>query len=86
MEEIAHNLTIFEREKIELTQAVEIISSTEKEIFVRLEKDILQIVGEKLKINKLIPEEKVLSISGKINGLNYTSRLTKKSLLKKVFK
>lgn len=86
MEEIAHNLTIFEREKIELTQAVEIISSTEKEIFVRLEKDILQIVGEKLKINKLIPEEKILSISGKINGLSYTSRLTKKSLFKKVFK
>lgn len=86
MEEIAHNLTIFEREKIELTQAVEIISSTEKEIFVRLEKDVLQIVGEKLKINKLIPEEKILSISGKINGLNYTSRLTKKSLFKKVFK
>lgn len=86
MEEIAHNLTIFDREKIELTQAVEIISSTEKEIFVRLEKDILQIVGEKLKINKLIPEEKVLSISGKINGLNYISRVTKKSLFKKVFK
>lgn len=81
-----HSLTIFEREKIEVTQAVEIISSTEKEIYVRLEKDILQIVGDKLKINKLIPEEKMLSVSGRVDGLKYISKLTKKSLFKKVFK
>ncbi len=81
-----HSLTIFEREKIEVTQAVEIISSTEKEIYVRLEKDILQIIGDKLKINKLIPEEKMLSVSGRIDGLKYISKLTKKSLFKKVFK
>lgn len=81
-----HSLTIFEREKIEVAQAVEIISSTEKEIYVRLEKDILQIVGDKLKINKLIPEEKMLSVSGRVDGLKYISKLTKKSLFKKVFK
>lgn len=81
-----HSLTIFEREKIEVTQAVEIISSTEKEIYVRLEKDILQIIGDKLKINKLIPEEKMLSVSGRVDGLKYISKLTKKSLFKKVFK
>lgn len=86
MEDNNHILTIFEREKLEITQAVEIVSSTEKEIFVKLEKDVLQIMGESLKINKLIPENKTLSVSGKINGINYISKLNKKSLFKKVFK
>lgn len=86
MEDNNHILTIFEREKLEITQAVEIVSSTEKEIFVKLEKDVLQILGEGLKINKLIPESKTLSVSGKINGINYISKLNKKSLFKKVFK
>lgn len=86
MEQDNHILTIFDREKIEVTQAIEILSSTEKEIFVKLEKDILQITGEGLKINKLAPENKTLCVVGKIVGLNYTSKLAKKSLLKKVFK
>lgn len=86
MEQTIHNVMISEREKIELSGACEIISSTEKEIYIKLEKDILQIFGENLKINKLIPESKEMSISGKINGLNYVSNLSKKSILKKVFK
>lgn len=86
MEEKGHSLTIYEREKLEVTEAVEVISSTEKEIYVKLENDILQILGEGLKINKLIPESKMLSVSGKICGLNYISKLTKKSFFKKVFK
>lgn len=86
MEGINHNLTIFDREKIELSGAIEIISSTEKEIYVKLEKDVLQILGENLKINKLIPESKEMSVTGKVNGLNYISKMTKKSILKKVFK
>lgn len=86
MEQENHILTIFDREKVEVTQAVEILSSTEKEIFVKLEKDVLQIIGEGLKINKLVPENKTLCVVGKINGLNYTSKIAKKSLFKKVFK
>lgn len=81
-----HILTIFEREKLEVSQAEEIISSTEKEIFIKLEKEVLQILGEGLKINKLIPENKTLSVTGKINGINYISKMAKKSLFKKVFK
>lgn len=81
-----HNLTIFGREKLELTGAIEIISSTEKEIYVRLEKEVLLILGENLKINKLIPENKEMSVAGKINGLNYISKIAKKSILKRVFK
>lgn len=86
MEDNNHLVTIYEREKLEITQAIEIISSTDKEIYVKLEDEIMQILGESLKINKLVPENKILSISGKINGLNYISKPSKKSIFKKVFK
>lgn len=86
MEDNNQILTIFAREKLEVTSAVEILSSTEKEIFVKLENDVLQILGEGMKINKLVPENKSLSVSGKINGLNFISKMAKKSLFKKVFK
>ena len=86
MEDNNQILTIFAREKLEVTSAVEILSSTEKEIFVKLESDVLQILGEGMKINKLVPESKTLSVSGKINGLNFISKMAKKSIFKKVFK
>ena len=86
MEEVNHTLSIFNRERLDVTSALEILSSSEKEVFVRLEKEILQIFGEDLKINKLIPESKTLSITGKINGINYISKMAKKSIFKKVFK
>lgn len=86
MEENNHILTIISREKLEVTEAEEIISSTDKEIFVRLKQDILQITGESLKINKLSPESKSLAVSGKIVGINYISKMAKKSFFKKVFK
>ena len=86
MEEVNHTLSIFNRERLDVTSALEILSSSEKEVFVRLEKEILQIFGEDLKINKLIPESKTLNITGKINGINYISKMAKKSIFKKVFK
>ena len=86
MIEIGHNLSIFGREKVEVSDAQEILSSTDKEIYVKLSGEILQIIGEDMKINKLIPEEKLLSVNGKIKGVNYIAKLTKKSIFKKVFK
>lgn len=86
MEEVNHTLSIFNRERLDVTSALEILSSSEKEVFVRLEKEVLQVFGEDLKINKLIPESKTLNITGKINGINYISKMAKKSIFKKVFK
>ena len=86
MEEVNHTLSIFNRERLDVTSALEILSSSEKEVFVRLEKEVLQILGEDLKINKLIPESQTLSVTGKINGINYISKMAKKSIFKKVFK
>lgn len=79
-------INIFDRQKIEVQGAIEIISSTEKEIYVKLLNGIMLILGEGLTIQKLLPEEEMLVVSGKIDGVNFKSKQTKKSLFGKVFK
>ena len=86
MVENNHCLTIYNRERLEVSDVIEILSSTDKEIYIQLSNEVLQIIGERMKINKLSPEDKTLCINGKINGLNYNTKATKKSFLKKVFK
>ena len=79
-------ISIFDRQKIEVMGVHEIISSTEKEIYIKLSNGIMVILGEGLTILKLVPEEELLSVSGQINGVNFQSKMTKKSLFGKVFK
>ena len=89
MEELksnGQNIEIIDRKVVNVNQVEEVLSSTENEVFVKVEKDILQILGDGLKIIKLVPEDKVLVVSGKVNGLMFSSKLTKKSLLGRVFK
>jgi hypothetical protein len=79
-------INIFDRQKIEVQGAIEIISSTEKEIYVKLLNGIMLILGEGLTIQKLLPEEEMLVVSGRVDGVNFKSKQTKKSLFGKVFK
>ena len=79
-------INIFDRNKIEITGAKEVVSSTEKEVYVKLSDGFMHICGSQLTIVKLVPEEEFLMISGQIGGLNFVSKLTKKSLFGKVFK
>ena len=79
-------INIFDRQKIEIQGALEIISSTEKEIYVKLLSGIMLILGEGLTIQKLLPEEEMLIVSGRVDGVNFKSKQTKKSLFGKVFK
>ncbi len=79
-------VNIVNRERIEVSGVLEVISSTDKEIYAKLEGQIAYISGEKMTITKLIPEEKLLSVTGKINGIVFKSSMQKKSFLKKVFK
>ncbi len=83
---VNQKIEIDNRKVINVSCVDEVLSSTEKELYARLDRDILQITGEGLKIIKLEPEEKVLVVSGKINGLLFTSKLNKKSLFKRLFK
>lgn len=81
-----HKVIVDGRDKIEVTGAVEVLSSTEKEIVAKLQDSFIFILGTGLSITKLAPEETILCASGNISGLKYENRLTKKSFLKKVFK
>lgn len=83
---IEHSIQIVEKEKIEVKGALEIVSSTEKEIILKLESELLHIFGNGLVVQKLSPEEKLVLASGKVSGLKYSGRLTKKTLFQKVFK
>ena len=81
-----HSIQIVAKEKIEVLGAIEVLSSTDKEIIIKLENEFLHVFGSGLSIQKLSPEERMLFASGKIEGLKYSGRLTKKTLLQKVFK
>lgn len=80
------HIQIYDRQKIEVLGAKEIISSTEKEVFVKLGDGNMRIDGVGLTILKLVPEEEILIISGQINGINFQTKMTKKSILGRVFK
>ena len=52
-------VNIFDRQKIEVVGALEIISSTEKEIYIKLASGIMVILGEMLTILKLCQKKKL---------------------------
>lgn len=79
-------VNILNRERIDISGVLEVLSSTDKEIYVKLEDVVGVVIGEKMTITKLVPEEKVLSVSGRIVGVSFQNQLQKKSFLKKVFK
>ncbi len=83
---LSQDVTISNREKINITGVLEILSSTDKEINLKLETSYMQIVGEKLTILELKPEQKLLCAKGLVYALNYHSKHTKKSFFGKVFK
>ena len=77
---------IYDRSKIEMSGVLEVLSSTDKEVFVRLEDSVGCVVGEKMTITKLVPEDQLLVVSGYIFGVSFKAKIQKKTLLKKVFK
>ena len=79
-------VNVFNRERVDLVGVIEVLSSTEAEVHAKLENSLLQITGKDLRVVKLVPEERFLSVSGRIDGMAYYSRQTKKSFLSKVFK
>ena len=80
------SINILDRQRTEILGALEIVSSTEREINIKLSNSFMVISGEGLTILKLSPEEEVLIISGQLNGINFQSKMTRKSLFGKVFK
>ena len=81
-----HEIKISGRDKIEVTGASEVLSSTDKEIIAKLQDSYVYIFGSGLTILKFVPEETVLVARGSVNGVKFENKLSKKSFLKKVFK
>ena len=52
-------VNILNRERIDISGVLEVISSTDKEIYVRLDDSVGVVVGEKMTITKLVPESAV---------------------------
>ena len=86
IKETNQKIEIINRKIINIVGVDEVVSSTDKEVFVKIDKEIAQIVGEGLKIVKLVPEEKFLVVDGRINGIVYSFKRAKKSFLGKVLK
>ena len=91
MEEIkssakTETIRLFAREKLEVVGVEEVVSSTEKEAIVKVENGLLVVQGSGITISKLVPEDRFLILSGKIKMISFEEKLTKKSLMSKVFK
>ena len=93
MEKVNENLilknnivNLYNREKLDITGVTEVLSSTEKEVVAKIQNVILNINGSELRVVKLVPEDFFLSVSGKIDGIKYETKLNKKSFMSKVFK
>lgn len=83
---VCQDVQIFNREKITVSGVLEILSSTDKEIYLKLENSFMQISGNKLSIVELDAQAKTFSANGLIDGLAYHAKQTKKSFFGKVFK
>ncbi|MBQ8451817.1 MAG: hypothetical protein IJ538_03470 [Clostridia bacterium] len=79
-------ISISAREYFEINSAVEILSATEKEIVIKLLNGFVYVTGTELKISKLIPEEKFVSLTGKILGLKFQTKRAKTSFFGRIFK
>ena len=86
VESVIHTANIYNREKIDIIGVSEVFSSTSNEVIAKVCDYIMQINGSNLRISKLLPEEKFLSIYGKIDAIKYDKHLNKKSFIGKVFK
>lgn len=82
----AHSLSLLSREKLEISGVIEVLSSTEKEVVIKLSDAFLHVFGDGLKIVKLSPEDGFAVCKGRVNGLQYENKLAKKTLLGRVFK
>lgn len=85
-QKIVHTVSIYARERIEVAGAIEVVSSTEKEVIAKLRDYFMVISGTNLTIVKLVPEEEVLIVSGNISGLKYENKASKKTIFGRVFK
>ena len=81
-----HTLVIDNMSKINITGVYEVITATDKAILCKLGTGFLQVGGETLRVEKLMPEEQLLIASGKVYEAKYISGQAKSGFFKKLFR
>lgn len=83
--EVQHTLTLNDREALTLTDISDVDSFNEQEIVAICSCGELIIKGELLHIEELSLETGFVRISGKINSLEYSDKLSQSSVFKRLF-
>ncbi len=88
MEEIMHNLTMENRERMTITAVDEVVSFNDTEITVKLKSETLHVKGNNLKVENVSKEKGEAEITAnKITSITYTKSTGKKEgLLGRMFK
>ncbi|MDD6101861.1 MAG: sporulation protein YabP [Clostridiales bacterium] len=79
MEQTGHSVTINGREDITVTGVEDVPSFTDLEVYMKTNKGMLVIRGEKLNVKNLSTDKGVIKIEGIIDGLIYTKSKHEKS-------
>lgn len=80
------SILIEERKKINIVGATRIISSTNTQAVIEIEKSNLVLMGNNLEITKLNLDNKEVSFSGEFLALKFSNKADKTPLLKRLFK
>lgn len=84
------NIVLENREKMNVTGIVDVLSFDDQIIIIETELGLLTIKGEDLKINKLSIDTSDFIVEGRINSLTYSNTDTgmpkSKNILSKIFK
>lgn len=83
--EAQHMLTLTQRQSLSISGISDVGAFNEQEISAVCDGDELIIKGEQLHIEELNIEAGVLDVSGKINSLTYSEKLSTSSFFKRLF-
>lgn len=83
-----HSLNLLNRQKLDLTGVVDVISFNEDSVILNTNLGTLNIKGKNMRVNKLNVDNGDMTIAGEILSLVYLTKeaSNKESVLKKLFK
>ncbi|HCL50413.1 MAG TPA: sporulation protein YabP [Clostridiaceae bacterium] len=83
-----HSLNLLNRQKLDLTGVVDVISFNEDSVILNTKLGTLNIKGKNMRVNKLNVDNGDMTIAGEILSLVYLTKeaSNKESVLKKLFK
>lgn len=83
---INHTICMENQTNLRITGVLEVVSATDKGILCKLSNSHLQILGENLRVEKLSPEENLLTAVGTICGIKYLGGQKNSNFFKKIFR